>query len=159
MMSKVSSVTPPDFEAILPASNFVDAFEVTVAHGAGSYAFTKHIMASMPAWVGKLLSLRNALMAPFGLHTDEAPSMGEKFGMFPVISTNDSRTVLGFDDKHLDFRIILDAAPVAGSTKLTLSTAVRTHNIFGRAYLAVVMPFHKLIVRTMLGRAATLRST
>jgi Protein of unknown function (DUF2867) len=156
MMIKVSSVTPSDFGAILPASNFVDAFEMTVAHGAGSYAFTKHIMASTPAWVGRLLSLRNALMAPFGLHTDEAPSAGEKFGMFPVISTSDARTVLGFDDKHLDFRIILDAAPLAGATKLTLSTAVRTHNTFGKIYLAAVMPFHKVIVRTMLGRAAKL---
>jgi Protein of unknown function (DUF2867) len=158
-MSKVNSVIPPDFEGVLPASNFVDAFELTVPLSAGSYAFTKHIMASTPAWVDMLLALRSALMAPLGLITYEAPSAREKFGMFPVISSDESRTILGFDDKHLDFRIILDAAPVAGSTKLTLSTAVRTHNIFGRAYLAVVMPFHKLIVRTMLGRAATLRNT
>ncbi len=158
-MRKVNSVTPPDFETVLPASDFVDAFELTVDHKAGSYAFTKHIMASTPRWVGRLLTLRNALMAPFGLHTDDAPSKGEKFGLFPVISSDEARTILGFDDKHLDFRIILDAAPLAGSTKLTLSTAVRTHNLFGRAYLAVVMPFHKLIVRTMLARAATLRNT
>jgi hypothetical protein len=158
-MSKVISVTPPNFETVLSALNFVDSFEVTVPHKAGSYAFTKHIMASIPTWVDKLLTLRNALMAPFGLLTNNAPSSGEKFGMFPVISSDDARTILGFDDKHLDFRIILDAAPSAGSTKLTLSTAVRTHNIFGRAYLAVVMPFHKLIARTMLGRAATLGST
>ena len=155
-MSSVRSIVPPDFEAVLPALNFVDSIELTVPHKTGSYDFTKHIMASMPAWVGRLLHLRNALMAPLGLHTVEAPGTREKFGMFPVISSDEARTVLGFDDKHLDFRIILDAAPLAGSTKLTLSTAVRTHNMFGRAYLAVVMPFQKLIVRTMLGRAATL---
>jgi Protein of unknown function (DUF2867) len=155
-MSKVISVSPPNFVVVLPMANFIDSFEVLVPHKGNSYAFTKHIMASMPAWVKKLLSLRNALMAPLGLHTEQAPGSREKFGMFPVISSDDARTVLGFDDKHLDFRIILDAAPLAGSTKLTLSTAVRTHNMFGRVYLAMVMPFHKLIVPTMLGRAATL---
>jgi Protein of unknown function (DUF2867) len=115
-MRKANSVTPPNFETVLPASNFVDAFELTVDHQAGSYAFTKHIMASTPLWVGRLLTLRNALIAPFGLHTDDAPSKAEKFGMFPVISSNETRTILGFDDKHLDFRIILDAAPLVGST-------------------------------------------
>jgi hypothetical protein len=156
-MRKVISVNPPDFAAVLPSSNFVDAFEFTVPLKADSYAFTKHIMAATPVWVSKLLRLRNILMAPLGLQTEDAPSTGEKFGMFPVISSDDKRTILGFDDKHLDFRIVLDAVPVAGSTKLTLSTAVRTHNLFGRAYLAVVMPFHKVIVRTMLRRAASLR--
>jgi Protein of unknown function (DUF2867) len=157
-MNKVSSVTPPNLEAILPASNFVDAFEITVPHAANSYVFTHHLMSSTPVWVAKLLKLRNVLMAPLGLQTEDAPSKGEKFGMFPVISTTETRTILGFDDTHLDFRIVLDAAQAQGATTLTLSTAVRTHNMFGKSYLAVVMPFHKVIIRTMLGRAATLQN-
>jgi Protein of unknown function (DUF2867) len=34
------------------------------------------------------------------------------------------------------------------------TTLVRTHNWVGRAYLAVIMPFHRVIVRTMLAQAA-----
>jgi Protein of unknown function (DUF2867) len=64
-MNKVKSVTPSDFKDVLPSSDFADAFELTVEHKAGSYAFTKHIMASTPTWVNRLLQLRNALMACF----------------------------------------------------------------------------------------------
>ncbi len=156
-MTKVAAVTPPNLESVLPAANFIDAYQVVVQHRAGSHVLVKHIMSAMPRWVSGLLSLRNAMMAPLGLKTDDAPSAGEKFGMFPVISSTENRTILGFDDKHLDFRLVLDAMPVADqSTKVTLSTAVKTHNHFGRIYLAVVLPFHRIIARTMLARAATL---
>ena len=155
-MTKVAAVTPPNLESVLPDANFTDAYEVVVKQRAGSLIFVRRIMSSMPNWVSALLSLRNAMMATLGLKTDEVPSPGEKFGMFPVISTNDNRTILGFDDKHLDFRLVLDAAPAADqSTKVTLSTVVKTHNLFGKAYLAVVMPFHRVIARTMLARVAT----
>ena len=157
-MTKVSAVTPPILESVLPAATFSDAYELVVKQRAGSYAFAKHILSAPPNWINSLHSLRNTLMAPLGLKTDDAPSTGEKFGLFPVISTDENRTVLGFDDKHLDFRIVLDAAPVADrSTKITLTTVVRTHNLFGRAYLAVVLPFHRIIARSMLRQAATLR--
>ncbi len=35
---------------------------------------------------------------------------------------------------------------------VTVTTFVKTHNLLGRAYLAAVMPFHKIIVPAMLGR-------
>jgi hypothetical protein len=36
--------------------------------------------------------------------------------------------------------------------RVTATTLVRRNNIFGRAYLATVMPFHKRIVATLLMR-------
>ena len=33
---------------------------------------------------------------------------------------------------------------------VTLTTLVLTHNLLGRIYLAVIMPFHRLVVRAML---------
>ena len=45
------SVAAPDLQVVLPASDFVDAYELMVDHKAGSYAFTKHIMAATPNWV------------------------------------------------------------------------------------------------------------
>ena len=32
------------------------------------------------------------------------------------------------------------------------TTLVKTHNLFGRIYLATILPFHRLIVRNMLQR-------
>jgi Protein of unknown function (DUF2867) len=37
---------------------------------------------------------------------------------------------------------------------VTATTMVRTHNWVGRAYLFFIMPFHRVIVRTMLAQAA-----
>ncbi|MGY4574689.1 hypothetical protein ACVWY5_007759 [Bradyrhizobium sp. USDA 3256] len=36
---------------------------------------------------------------------------------------------------------------------ITATTLVHTHNWFGRAYLAVILPFHRLIVPAMLRKA------
>jgi hypothetical protein len=59
--------------------------------------------------------------------------------------------VLGFDDRHLDFRIVIDVRQdrPSGQT-LSVMTLVHRNNLFGRLYLATVMPFHRLIVRRML---------
>ncbi|WFU40983.1 DUF2867 domain-containing protein [Bradyrhizobium sp. CB82] len=38
--------------------------------------------------------------------------------------------------------------------KVTSTTLVRTHNLLGRLYLALIMPFHKLVVRGMMRRIA-----
>jgi hypothetical protein len=35
-----------------------------------------------------------------------------------------------------------------------LTTLVRMHNRLGRAYLAIVMPFHRVIARAMLRQVA-----
>ena len=71
-----------------------------------------------------------------------------------MLSEAPERVVLGLDDRHLDFRLIVDVVPLAQRRQVTLTTVVRTHNAFGRAYLATILPFHRVIVRTMLRRAA-----
>jgi hypothetical protein len=58
--------------------------------------------------------------------------------------------VAGFNDHHLDFRVVVD---VAAGEQVTATTLVKTHNFLGRLYLAIVLPFHRLIVRSMLRRA------
>ena len=58
-------------------------------------------------------------------------------------------------DTHLDFRIVIDVANLANDARVvTATTLVKRHNLLGRVYLAVVMPFHKRIVPAMLNRLA-----
>jgi hypothetical protein len=73
-----------------------------------------------------------------------------------VVSATREQLVAGFDDQHLDFRIVVEVAP-AGNTRqqITSTTLVRTHNLLGRVYLAIVMPFHRVIARAMLRQVAT----
>lgn len=97
--------------------------------------------------------LRNAIVAPLGLKADVAalPPDQERLGMFPVISETEERVVMGFDDKHLDFRVILDCCAIPNDhSKVSLTTAVRSHNRLGRVYLRIILPFHRLIVPAML---------
>jgi hypothetical protein len=51
----------------------------------------------------------------------------------------------------LDFRIVVDVTPPGSVTATTL---VKTHNWLGRTYLAIIMPFHRLIVPTLLRQVA-----
>ena len=71
-------------------------------------------------------------------------------GIFPVVSETPERLVAGFNDHHLDFRVVVDVAAFADGQQVTTTTLVKTHNWLGRTYLTVIMPFHRLISRTML---------
>jgi hypothetical protein len=109
-----------------------------------------------PRWIRILLALRNIFVAPLGLKTSGEPTAKGIITLFPVVSTTTQRLVAGFDDHHLDFRIIVDVAP-AGNTRqqLTSTTLVRTHNRLDLVYLRIVMPFHRVIARAMLRQVAS----
>lgn len=64
--------------------------------------------------------------------------------------------MLGLDDRHLDFRIVVEVTELgAGRQEVAASTIVKTHNLLGRTYLAVVKPFHRIIVPAMLAQVLT----
>jgi hypothetical protein len=58
--------------------------------------------------------------------------------------------VAGFNDHHLDFRVVVDVAPADHGQQVTATTLVLTHNWLGRAYLSVIMPFHRMISKALL---------
>ena len=99
--------------------------------------------------------VRNLAVRPFRLKTrpDEA-SPGASIGIFPVIGRSLNAVVLGLDDRHLDFRVLVEVKDLGlGRQEVTASTAVRTHNLLGRIYLAIVKPFHRIVVPAMLAQA------
>ncbi|GLR93676.1 MULTISPECIES: DUF2867 domain-containing protein [Bradyrhizobium] len=156
MIGTVREVTPNvDAGTVLTGAQFIDAFRVEVGAAAlnAREACTRMVLHG-PRWIDALLRLRNILVRPFGLKTsgEGAPAPGGLIGLFPVLSETPERLVAGFDDSHLDFRIVVDISGNAASRQVTSTTLVRTHNLLGRTYLALIMPFHKLVVRNMMGR-------
>jgi hypothetical protein len=154
MKAREISVTLP--HPALPGADWADCFE-TLSGDAEltADAAARRAFEMMPGWVGGLMALRNLLVKPFGLKGDpEAASAGvPRIGMFPVISSTPTQSVLGFDDRHLDFRIVVETEAFQDKqTAVRLMTLVKRHNLLGRAYLTVIMPFHKLIVATVLSR-------
>ena len=75
-------------------------------------------------------------------------------GIFPVVSETPDRLVAGFNDRHLDFRVVVDVTPPGDVRQVTATTLVLTHNWLGRAYLAIILPFHRMIVRALLRQVA-----
>lgn len=101
-----------------------------------------------PGWVRALLALRQLAVTPFGLRGPA--TSGDRAGIFPVEADHGDELILGFDDRHLDFRISV----LQGGGVLTVTTWVRRHNLLGRVYLAAVLPFHVAIARGMVARIA-----
>ena len=149
----VEEVAPDvDRNSVLPGAQFADAYRVAVSDaGLDARKAAEKLFAR---WLEALFVLRAALVAPFGLKASGAnePAPGGVIGFFPVLTESFDRMILGFDDRHLDFRIVLDVAPMASGRRLTATTVVKTHNLLGRVYLAAILPFHRVISRVMLRR-------
>ena len=154
----VSQITPDiDDSTLLAGAQFVDAFSLLVDGGAlDARHAAERMLTRQPRWARALLALRNRLVAPFGLKTSGASRAAprEMIGIFPIVSETPDRLVAGFNDKHLDFRLVVDVLASGQGQRVTATTLVLTHNLLGRAYLALILPFHRLIVPAMLRQVA-----
>ena len=158
-MNEVQAIRPAlGIGELLVGAQFADAYRVAVAVAElDATCAARAMIEHPPRWVDGLMALRHRLVAPLGLKTaagEEARDL-ETIGLFPIRSATSDRVVLGFEDKHLDFRLVVDVAKAEGGSTVTATTLVRLNNLFGRVYLATIMPFHRAIVRTMLKGMAT----
>jgi len=150
---------PPaiDPSTLLAGAQFVDAFRVEINDRAlDARHAAERMMARQPRWIETLTRLRNILVTPFGLKTSGASRTAprEMIGIFPIVSETPDRLVAGFNDKHLDFRVVVDVATSGTARNVTATTLVKTHNWLGRTYLAIILPFHRLVVRSLLRQVA-----
>lgn len=134
----------------LPGADWADRFGVEgVAGPLTARQALERMTASAPNWVGRLMTLRNSLVRLVGLKT-------AKMNGFPVLAERNEEIVVGFDDGHLDFRLVIRVEPaMSGLNRVSIATLVDRHNALGRAYIAVITPFHKVIVMRMLRSLAS----
>jgi hypothetical protein len=139
-------------------ADLADAYAIALPEDCTSdiAALAKAALATPAPWVNALLGLRDAIMAPLDVKTSR--QLGRRgagrIGIFPVRSTSDDEIVLGEDDTHLDFRASVLRRPAKTGSELVVTTVVHCHNMLGRTYLAAITPFHILVVRSGLSRAA-----
>ncbi len=111
---------------------------------------------AFPGWANGLLRLRNIVVRPFGLAAAmPVDSTLSKVGHFPLDQLSQDEVILGFDDSHLNFRISI----LTDGTHAHAATWVHRNNALGRAYLAVIMPFHVLIMRNAIAQVARTTQT
>lgn len=152
----------------LEASNYIDSYQSSLLDtgcSIGPADVGKAFFASAPTWIENLLTFRNKIVSLAGLKTGDdikdkklilenfhcAP--GEQVGLFTVLLKTDYEVIFGEDDKHLDFRVsFFLSKPVTGMAErqLTISTAVKFNNWFGKLYFLSIKPFHRFIVPAML---------
>ncbi len=123
------------------STDLADAFAMRLPAGASTDPETlaRFIFAQQPRWVGRLMGLRDLIVAGLGLKTatqlQDPARAGHhpRVGIFRIYETRPHEIVLGEDDKHLDFRlsVLHEPMPGAGAGRVVLSTVVHCHNRLG----------------------------
>lgn len=135
--------------------DFADAYQVVLtrpqlsAEGAATAIF-----GTSPRWVGALMKLRGVFARAVGLKHSDMRSGSRQRGIFKVQARYIDEIVIGDDDSHLNFRISVLRAGEADAATVTVSTAVEINNTLGSVYMFIVKPFHRVIARSMVQRAA-----
>ncbi len=137
----------------LPQADWADCFQLSVpVADLTAVEAARLVLGYSPFWVRTLMALRNVIVGPLGLKTSAGPLPDdvERIGLFPIVSKSGRQVVLGFDDRHLDFRIVIEVTDVAEGKRVSAMTLVKRKILIGRIYIAAITPFHNLIVSSML---------
>jgi hypothetical protein len=162
---KTKKTTIPEDSLIrsyLPADYF-DAFECTFTSAKEVKADDVQLAfwSEKPAWVNQLFKLRNFLVKPFKLEVGkkndslnilkETIITGKTHGHLSIPAKSDNETVLCIDDRHLKMYLSIQVKDAGENRKAVVATTlVRFHNALGKCYFAVICPFHKVVVKSML---------
>ena len=165
----VTAVALPEAASIrtmYASTDLADAYAIRLPAHASSdpEQLARLILSNQAPWVGQLMRMRDAIVGRLGIKTAQqlqnAPdaAVGDRIYIFKVYAKTAHEVVLGEDDSHLDFRLSVlhePATTAAGSTpRLIVSTVVHCHNRLGRAYIALIAPFHRAVVQSALRREA-----
>ena len=149
--------------SLYAGSDLADSFAIALPSTATRdvLALSRSALGHPAPWVSALLAIRDAIVRPFGVKTTgqlratAVPRTEDRIDIFRIHSVSEGEVIVGEDDRHLDFRasILLRQRPNLPD-ELIVTTVVHCHNLLGRAYLAIILPFHRVIARSMLDRAA-----
>jgi hypothetical protein len=146
-------ITPRLPHPALPGADWADCYQLRVNdRNLTALEASRLMFGHFPPWVRMLMTVRNAVVAPFGVKSSAAHSAEEMemIGIFPVVSMSARQAVLGFDDRHLDFRAVIEVSDDDGQTLVSAITLVKRNILFGKLYIAAITPFHNLVVASSL---------
>jgi hypothetical protein len=126
------------------------------------------IFAHHPLWMKLLLIVRNKVASLAGLDAPNASEIlhievkdryvvGEKIGVWPIFWLSQDEIVAGRNNKHMDFRLSVLNIPDGDRTSVVVSTICTVHNLPGKLYLSLVVPFHRYGVRKLMANALAAR--
>ena len=162
----VRAVEPPPVSLVSGlylGAHLLDAYATALLPGDSRDVrlLASRLLTRSPGWIKQLLWLRDVLVRAFGVKTSSAllRAAGQRrdhISFMRVYQESDNEMVLGEDDRHLDFRLSVLIRPMSGGTasgeEVVTTTVVHCHNLFGRTYLWLIGPFHRIIARHLLRR-------
>ena len=170
MTSTITPIDVPPSSRIsheLQGAYFFDSYEMPLAHdGRSALDIYLMIITKMPSWINFLMTVRNRVVAVLGLknlgHLGEfnqakassAYRVGDRVGIFSLLSISDDEIILGDSDKHLDVKVSVCKLVRQDRQSVAVTTVVHTHNLLGRIYMLFVAPVHRRIVPASLVRAS-----
>lgn len=148
--SNVQVLAPP------PDLDFFDSQSVQLPRPITPIAAWGIVMARPLPLLKLAFRIRDAISARFGVKRiggfsqarPDTLTVGQKLDFFLVEAVGPDVLSLSARDRHLD---VLTCLSTAGNT-LSITSSVKTHNAFGRAYMLPVAPAHRLIVWLFLRR-------
>jgi hypothetical protein len=155
----------------LQGADFFDSYEMRIQHaGRSALEIYLGLIAKTPAWVTFLMATRNRVVLLLGLKNlgqlgdvaktknASAYRVGDRVGIFSLLSATDDEVILGDSDKHLDVKVSICKLGKGTQESVAVSTVVHIHNLLGRVYMFFVKPMHKLIAPAVLARARDVSS-
>tara|TARA_R110002094_G_scaffold221063_1_gene194506 strand:+ start:676 stop:1194 length:519 start_codon:yes stop_codon:yes gene_type:complete len=150
--------------ALYRPGDFLDCYSVVLSPPDPPLAeILQYLLIEMPGWARMLMRIRDGIVRVFGIRTSQdfpqdnrfrrVLTVGDHVGFMEVRAITETEIILGQDDRHLDFRVTIYREPGTGG-QVSLATLVHRHNWIGRLYLALIMPFHILIVKSRLAATA-----
>ena len=117
-----------------------------------------------PLYAKALLIARNAAAKLAGLKTPPASTIlhpdiggdyavGDEIGPWPVFAIDANEIVAVRDNPHLDFRVSVLRRDSSEGPTVTVSTICQVHNLAGKIYLLLVIPFPRFGVRMLVRNA------
>jgi len=149
----------------IDAAYFHDSYRAPLSRGRASVVEVFFgVFGHHPKWMKIALVVRNRLASCCGLEVPTTAeimrpqvrasySVGEKIGPWPIFHLSETELVAGRDNKHLDFRLSVLKETIGEDSSAVVSTLCTTHNVFGKLYLALVIPFHRWGVKQLMSRA------
>lgn len=137
---------------------YKDTYQVVInRQNVTNWEMVAALFHSTPAWFDSLAKMRDRLVSVFGLKLSAGdPKLlvppyreDQEIGFFRILQLAEREVILGNDDIHLNFRTSLLVTNEAEGARLSVSTAVSTKNLLGKAYFGIVKHVHRLIVPIM----------
>ncbi|WP_374519091.1 DUF2867 domain-containing protein [Undibacterium squillarum] len=138
-------------------ADFHDSWSVHPADpGITTFAALQAVFMRSPRWIANAMALRNKVVSKLGLKdlggfdklNPEKPlsayRIGDRLGIFTLLSVSDEEIVMGDDDKHLQVQVSVYRD--WQQNLVTVSTVVHVKNWFGHLYMLPVKPAHRRIV-------------